>query len=72
MARIFNPGLRTLCIASVDVSEEFYQKWKGIYYTASTSIIDRERKIEEAAELIEKAGYELSSLIRNKKSGEVN
>lgn len=47
-------GLRTLCIASVDVSEEFYQKWKGIYYTASTSIIDRERKIEEAAELIEK------------------
>lgn len=60
-ADIFSPGLRTLCIASADVSEEFYQEWKGIYYTASTSIIDRERKIEEAGELIEKAGYELSS-----------
>jgi len=47
-------GLRTLCIATTTVPPDFYETWKMIYYEASTSIHDREMKLEEAAELIEK------------------
>ncbi|CAC5421630.1 DRS2 [Mytilus coruscus] len=47
-------GLRTLCIATADVSEEFYEDWKHTYYKASTSIQNRDKKLEEAAELIER------------------
>ncbi|XP_070197579.1 phospholipid-transporting ATPase IB-like isoform X2 [Littorina saxatilis] len=47
-------GLRTLCIAKVDIPEDVYEEWKHTYYKASTSIHDREKKIEEAAELIER------------------
>ncbi|XP_045203321.2 probable phospholipid-transporting ATPase IA isoform X3 [Mercenaria mercenaria] len=47
-------GLRTLCIASTEVNEEFYDEWKHTYYKASTSIQNREKKLEEAAELIER------------------
>ncbi len=46
-------GLRTLCCAVADIPEEFYDDWKHTYYKASTSIQERERKLEEAAELIE-------------------
>ncbi|XP_046395315.1 probable phospholipid-transporting ATPase IA isoform X5 [Ischnura elegans] len=46
-------GLRTLCCAVADVSDEFYEEWKNTYYKASTSIHYRERKIEDAANLIE-------------------
>ena len=46
-------GLRTLCIATADISKEFYDDWKHTYYKASTSIQGREKKLEEAAELIE-------------------
>ena len=47
-------GLRTLCIATTTVPPDFYEAWKKIYYEASTAIQDREKKLEEAAELIEK------------------
>ncbi|XP_060084293.1 phospholipid-transporting ATPase IA-like [Ylistrum balloti] len=47
-------GLRTLCIATADVAEDFYEDWKHTYYKASTSIQNREKKLEEAAELIER------------------
>ncbi|XP_061165373.1 probable phospholipid-transporting ATPase IA isoform X3 [Saccostrea echinata] len=47
-------GLRTLCIASTDVTEEFYDEWKHTYYKASTSLQNRDKKLEEAAELIER------------------
>ena len=53
-------GLRTLCIASTEVNEEFYDEWKHTYYKASTSIQNREKKLEEAAELIERV-----KIIRN-------
>ncbi|XP_041359163.1 probable phospholipid-transporting ATPase IA isoform X2 [Gigantopelta aegis] len=46
-------GLRTLCIAVADISEEFYEEWRHTYYKASTSIQNRDKKLEEAAELIE-------------------
>ncbi|KAL5012928.1 hypothetical protein ScPMuIL_011479 [Solemya velum] len=47
-------GLRTLCIATIDVPEDFYDEWRHTYYKASTSIQNREKKLEEAAELIER------------------
>lgn len=47
-------GLRTLCIASTEVNEDFYEEWKHTYYKASVSIQNREKKLEEAAELIER------------------
>lgn len=50
-------GLRTLCLAMADISEEFYDEWKHTYYKASTSIHDREKKLDEAAELIERVIY---------------
>ncbi|ESP01821.1 hypothetical protein LOTGIDRAFT_225116 [Lottia gigantea] len=46
-------GLRTLCCAVVEISDEFYDEWRHTFYKASTSIQNRERKLEEAAELIE-------------------
>ncbi|XP_023932468.1 probable phospholipid-transporting ATPase IA isoform X1 [Lingula anatina] len=49
-----NIGLRTLCLAEAEIEPEFYDEWKHTYYKASTSLQNRERKLEEAAELIEK------------------
>jgi len=49
-------GLRTLCVATATVLSDFYETWKMIYYEASTAIRNREQKLEEAAELIEKVG----------------
>ena len=46
-------GLRTLCIATADISNEFYEDWKHTYYKASISMQGREKKLAEAAELIE-------------------
>lgn len=46
-------GLRTLCFAVADISEQFYQDWANTYHKASIAIQDRERKLEEAAMLIE-------------------
>ncbi|BFZ14729.1 hypothetical protein BsWGS_17768 [Bradybaena similaris] len=47
-------GLRTLCFAMAEISEETYKDWADTYYKASTAIVEREQKLEEAAELIEK------------------
>ncbi|XP_066951686.1 probable phospholipid-transporting ATPase IA isoform X4 [Macrobrachium rosenbergii] len=46
-------GLRTLCYAYADISTEFYDEWKNTFYKASTSLQFRERKLEDAAQLIE-------------------
>ena len=51
-----SPGLRTLCIAVADIKKDVYEDWKHTYYKASTSIQNREQKLEEAAELIERVG----------------
>lgn len=50
-------GLRTLCIASAEISLDFYDEWKHTYYKASTTIQNREKKLEEAAELIEQVCF---------------
>lgn len=46
-------GLRTLLYGYRFVSDEEYAGWKKLYLEASTSIVDRERKMEQAGELIE-------------------
>ena len=46
-------GLRTLCLASADINQDFYSEWEQGYYKASTSIQNREKRLEEVAEVIE-------------------
>lgn len=46
-------GLRTLCFAYVDIPDDVYDQWKETYHKASTAIQNRERKVEDAASLIE-------------------
>ena len=47
-------GLRTLLYGYRFISEQEYQEWQGIYADASTSLENRQEKIEAAGELIEK------------------
>uniref|UniRef100_A0A8D2J3Y4 Phospholipid-transporting ATPase n=1 Tax=Varanus komodoensis TaxID=61221 RepID=A0A8D2J3Y4_VARKO len=47
-------GLRTLCIAYADLSENSYRDWLNIYNEASTNLKDRTQKLEECYEIIEK------------------
>lgn len=46
-------GLRTLCFAVVDIPDDIYDQWRETYHKASTAIQNRERKVEDAASLIE-------------------
>jgi phospholipid-transporting ATPase len=48
-----NDGLRTLCFAVVDIPDDVYDQWKDTYHKASTALQNRERKVEDAASLIE-------------------
>ncbi|XP_044925572.1 phospholipid-transporting ATPase IB-like isoform X5 [Mustela putorius furo] len=47
-------GLRTLCVAYADLSEEEYQQWLTQYRKASTVIQNRMQSLEECYEYIEK------------------
>lgn len=47
-------GLRTLCIAMREISEEEYKEWSVIYDKAATTINNRGLELDKAAELIEK------------------
>lgn len=47
-------GLRTLCFAVTEVSENAYKEWLQVYHKAATSIQNRILKLEESYELIEK------------------
>ncbi|KAJ3022211.1 hypothetical protein HKX48_006733 [Thoreauomyces humboldtii] len=49
-----NEGLRTLCIAYRDVSDEEYAEWAKVYEKAATTINNRMDLLDKAAELIEK------------------
>ncbi|KIV93301.1 hypothetical protein PV10_04526 [Exophiala mesophila] len=46
-------GLRTLLYGYRFVSEAEYSTWKDIYAAASTSIVDRQEKMDRAGEMIE-------------------
>ncbi|KAI5117211.1 hypothetical protein M0805_003499 [Coniferiporia weirii] len=47
-------GLRTLCLASRDISEAEYREWAAIYERAAATINGRGEALDEAAEIIEK------------------
>ncbi|KAI8539269.1 hypothetical protein RHMOL_Rhmol09G0169000 [Rhododendron molle] len=47
-------GLRTLCLAYRDISLDAYTNWNEKCIQAKTSLHDREKKLDEVAELIEK------------------
>ncbi|KAM3442878.1 hypothetical protein NHJ13734_002116 [Beauveria thailandica] len=46
-------GLRTLCIAMKELTEEEYRAWKKEHDVAAAALENREEKLEAAAELIE-------------------
>lgn len=50
----FSLGLRTLCIAVAEISNSDYETWNKTYYEASIALDDREKKLNEASELIER------------------
>ncbi|XP_062992468.1 phospholipid-transporting ATPase IA isoform X1 [Elgaria multicarinata webbii] len=47
-------GLRTLCFAVAEITENDYQEWLNVYQRAATSVQNRALKLEESYELIEK------------------
>ncbi|KAI9251699.1 hypothetical protein EDC94DRAFT_621844 [Helicostylum pulchrum] len=47
-------GLRTLCFAMREISDDEYAKWSQIYEKASTTLVDRSEELDHAAELIER------------------
>lgn len=50
----YSLGLRTLCIAYADLSENSYREWLNVYNESSTVLKDRTQKLEECYEIIEK------------------
>ncbi|KAI1491977.1 P-type ATPase [Biscogniauxia mediterranea] len=48
-------GLRTLLFARKFISEAEYNAWKTVYDGATTSLVNRQDKIEEAGEMIEQS-----------------
>eukprot|EP00069_Balaena_mysticetus_P015930 bmy_09545T0 len=53
-------GLRTLCFAVAEISENDFQEWRAVYQRASTSVQNRLLKLEESYELIEKPEYNVA------------
>jgi phospholipid-transporting ATPase len=47
-------GLRTLCVAYREISEQEYRQWAAIYERAAATISGRGDALDQAAELIEK------------------
>ncbi|ELR61467.1 hypothetical protein M91_14854, partial [Bos mutus] len=47
-------GLRTLCVAYADLTEQDYEEWLKVYQEASTILKDRAQRLEECYEIIEK------------------
>lgn len=52
-------GLRTLLYAYRIVEESEYLQWKTVYHEATTSLVNRQERIEAAADIIEQ-GFELA------------
>ncbi|KAK4399757.1 Phospholipid-transporting ATPase 3 [Sesamum angolense] len=47
-------GLRTSCLAYRNLSPDVYENWNDKYIQAKSALNDREKKLDEVAELIEK------------------
>jgi phospholipid-translocating ATPase len=50
-----NDGLRTLVFAQKVITPEEYESWKSVYHTATTTLENRQERVEEAAEIIEQS-----------------
>lgn len=50
-------GLRTLCIAQRELTEDEYKSWKREHDIAAAALDDREEKLEAVAELVEQGLY---------------
>ncbi|CEP18116.1 hypothetical protein [Parasitella parasitica] len=47
-------GLRTLCYAMREISQQEYDHWSTIYESAATTLTNRAEELDKAAEIIEK------------------
>jgi len=47
-------GLRTLCLAYTELNPKDYEKWNTLFQKAANEVVDRQQKLEEVAEMIEK------------------
>jgi phospholipid-translocating ATPase len=53
LTKFADEGLRTLCLAWKEIPEDEYKEWKNVYHEASTSLEDRDEKVQKAYEQIE-------------------
>lgn len=54
MQEFAGDGLRTLALAYKDLDEEYFIQWKQRHHEASTELEDRESKLDQLYEEIEK------------------
>eukprot|EP00741_Cyanophora_paradoxa_P006811 tig00001042_g6587.t1 len=54
LERFAADGLRTLVIARAELDEGAYAAWAARHHAASVSLVDRERKVDEVAEELER------------------
>ncbi|XVF84838.1 hypothetical protein PTKIN_Ptkin17bG0071800 [Pterospermum kingtungense] len=54
LEQLGSAGLRTLCLAYRDLAPDMYESWNEKFIQAKSSLRDREKKLDEVAELIEK------------------
>ncbi|KAK6241994.1 hypothetical protein SCA6_007383 [Theobroma cacao] len=54
LEQLGSAGLRTLCLAYKDLAPDMYESWNEKFIQAKSSLRDREKKLDEVAELIEK------------------
>lgn len=47
-------GLRTLCLAWRELKEDEYKDWSNIYKEANSALVDREWKVAEVCQLVER------------------
>lgn len=54
MQEFAGEGLRTLALAFKDLDEDYFTQWQQRHHAASTELEDRESKLDELYEEIEK------------------
>ena len=52
--RFASCGLRTLCLAATELTQESYLSWLKNYQVANSSLEDRQEKLDAAADVVEK------------------
>ena len=54
MQKFAGEGLRTLCLGVKDLTQPEFDKWREDHHTAATAMVDREQKLNDAYDQIEK------------------